>query len=255
RLDGAEKRALKWLSVMFLFSLFPGIAGITMGREFMLSAIGIAAVTALILTALFSIRESRRKRVLSMAVAVLILAGTLVFSPLSRVGMGYFVYFQSKISREMGASETGCKAGDHVVVLGTGHFPVPVLVAPHIIATYQSPFFRSWHQLTATQDDVTVTRTATDQLLLSSESPLVITTLLREEVDPLEVGQVIDRRPLTIEILEASDAGVTKIIVRFKSPKIIAALCALKTEKATLKPVALPEEGQSITLVHRPYFE
>ena len=137
----------------------------------------------------------------------------------------------------------------------TGNFDIPIIYAPHLVATHQDRFYRSWHQLAVTQDPLTIARPSIDRLVLSSENALVDTLLLREKDNPLVVGDVIDRSIMRIEILEVSDDGPTKIAFKFRSREDVASICALKTEKAVLKPLDLPEVGQSMTVAYQPYFD
>jgi hypothetical protein len=152
RFAEAEKRTVKWLALMGTLGLFPGVAGavMTQGREFVLSGLAVLGIASLTLTALFYVKGTLRKRVLARAVGALIFAGTLVFSPLSRVGMGAITRMHAELSSQMGGSKTGCKEGSHVVVI-SGDFEVPIAYAPHLVAGIQGRFFRSWHQLAITK--------------------------------------------------------------------------------------------------------
>jgi hypothetical protein len=256
RFTTAQKRTVKWLLLLGVFGLFPGVAGavMTQGREFVLSGLAVLGIASLSLTTLFAVEGPFRKRALPRTVGVMLFAGTLVLSPLSRVGMGALTYLHAELSRKMGASNTGCEKGSHVVVM-SGDFEVPIAFAPHLIAALQGRFFESWHQLAVTKAPITVARPGASRLILSSESPLVNTMLLREKDNPLVVGDIVERQPLEIEILETTDEGPTKIGVTFRSQEIVADLCVLKTEKAVLKPAALPAVGQSTIVAYQPFFE
>jgi hypothetical protein len=254
RFDDDRKRTVKWLSLMGVLTMFPALAGIAQGREFMLSGIGILGVSAMILSTLFSIKAPWKRRLLPLAVGGLIFAGTLVMSPLSRVGMSYLIHIHAEVSRRIGGSDTECKKGSDVLVL-TGNFDIPIIYAPHLVANQQGRFFRSWHQLAVSDDPVTLSRPTADRIVLTSKNRLVDPLLLREKEDPLEVGDVVERRRMQIEIMAVSDKGPTKVAFRFKSREAVDRICLLKTEKAVLKPIELPGVGQSTTVAYLPYME
>jgi hypothetical protein len=230
------------------------MAGIAMGREFALTALAALGVLGLLLPALFGAEPRRGRRVALRILGVLLFAGALVLSPLARVGMGFVILEHSRLARQLGESETGCPEGAHVVVL-SGDFELPIAYAPHVVAEHQGRFFASWHQLAVTREPVTVARESAERLVVSSTGPLVDTLLLRADDDPLMAGDVIDHRPLDIEILAATAAGPTAIAVTFASPAVVDAVCALETDGGRLRPIELPPVGRSITVTYQPLMD
>ena len=251
RLDGDEKRAVKGLSLMAFCTLFPAVAGIAMGREFALTGMAVIGVIALVLKTLFTVKGPLRHRAPSLATAIVLFIGVGVITPLSRIGMGLLVVQQSTISKRIGESDTGCPAGAHAMVF-TGGVDLPIAYGPHFVATHQGKFFKSWHQMVLTTDAVTIARPSSDRLVLSAKGTLATTLLLREKDNPLAVGDVIERRFMTIEVLETGNDGPTKIQVTFKSPRGVADICALKTEDGVLKSFPLPDVGTSVTVPYTP---
>lgn len=51
------------------------------------------------------------------------------------------------------------------------------------------------------------------------------------------------------------DDGPTRIEFKFRSREDVANVCLLKTEKAVLEPLDLPDVGQSVTVAYLPYIE
>jgi hypothetical protein len=249
RFSDEEKRILRWLALMSLLSLFPPIAGVTMGREFALFGVGLLGIASLILITLLSVKGSLKTRAAPRTVAILLFAGMVVISPLSKLGMSALTIAQARLSVRMGASETGCEKGSHVLVL-TGGSDMPIVYAPHFVATIQGRFFSSWHQLVLSVDPVTIERPSADRLVISSKSALVNTLLLREKDNPLVAGDTFERRLMKIEVKETTFDAPTKVAFQFKSMKDLAKVCTLKTEAEILKPIRLPEVGQSMTVPH-----
>lgn len=251
RFEPNQKTTIKWLSTMGILSLFPAIAGVTMGREFALFGIAVLGIASMTLIGLLTFSGPIRRRALPRALGVFLFTGTLVFSPLARVGMGVALIALSRISEKIGLSETGCNQGDNVWVF-TGSLDIPIVYSPHFVATHQGRFFKHWYQLAITRDDIVLYRPAKTRFVLIAENRVVNTLLLRSQHSPFTQGDVIELDMMTVRILEISNGEPTRVELELRSAADLDTLCPLKLDRDVLTGFELPDVGERLTLAYTP---
>ncbi len=251
-LESVQWRRLKWLALMGILGMLPGLAGIVEGRAVIFSVMAFSAILGMLIGGLWSSRRSGFNRVLSITVVSIMCLGVFILSPLSRLLLSVGQKVSSEDLAAIGSTELECIENRHVYVVNVYNLSSPIYY-PFSVAYRQGPTFRSWQHLVEAHSDVEVERTGPDTIVIKSESGPLINAftykLFRKDSDKLDNSTVIDRDNLKVVVLDASSEGPTKAAFTIRGLDSPGQVCVLAfDDRNRLKEMKLPDIGSSVVL-------
>ena len=250
-MDGATRRALRWLLPGSLLSLLPIVATFPSDRMLLVPGIGLAAALAAVLIAAFESLRVRRHRLL-VAVAGVLSFVHLLLAPVLAMYIQNLLITQSRDSLELAASPVVRDSGGLETVLVFAPDHVVALYMPLLIDHVSGPAPRSWRPLSIAPCDHRLSRTGERTLELETVDGVMMSSvfeeLYRSPKKPLSSGTVIDRGLFRAEVLEEAAQGPTRIAFHFDRDLGDPTLRFLIWLDGELRTAALPPLGEKVTI-------
>ncbi len=253
-LEGPERSVLKWSLIMGLFTMLPGLSGITSGRAVTLSGVAFSLIVGIALTTIRFEALSKRRKLLAWPLAGLLFWGLLVMAPLSRMAQSRFMIgVGSTLTTRLGQSELPCD-GDAAIYVVNGEFLTPYY-APFVAARFPGQFKGHWRQLVSTISDVTLERTGAETLALSHRGESLLGpmdfALFADPATALPEGAVIEREGLRVRVEARSRKGPTRLSFRIPNLGDPREVCLVTIDRYTFRPVHLPKVGERVVIPYR----
>ena len=244
--DDARKRNLRLLWIAVPVTALPEMAGMVEGRGSLLSAVLFSALAATILQGTFA--KEGALRPLRRVVGVVLFAGLLVFSPLSRLAAAAFIHMgAANLVKTGGDSDTGCEEGQNVYQINADS--LMAVMSPFIVARAKGAFFGEWNQLGQAQRDLTLTRTGEDTLRLEAADGVVESYLwlFRRQESSWNEGTPVKKGSLEATVVE-TEANVPTVVEFRISGLSGNNACLVRAEGFLLKNQTIPEIGESVVV-------
>ncbi len=254
-LQESERRLIRWALVMGLLTMAPGLSGITSGRAVSLSGIAFSLIMALTLTAIRFGDLSRRKKWIAWPLALVVAFGLLFISPLFRLGQSLaMIHWGSTLTTKLAEkTRLPCDDGAAVYVIN-GDF-LTAYYAPFLVAKTPNRFHGDWHELVATNSDITVRRDGENRIFIAHEGNSLLGpmsfALFADPRTALPQGSVFKKEGLTVTVEKRSAKGPTELafhIPHLTNPKKV---CLLTLSNYELHPFALPAPGRTVKVPYQ----
>ena len=248
----ADRKALPWLAIGGLVALLPPSATWPSMRTTLVVSLVPAALIAMLLGQLgdrvragVALRRERLARgtlwFIHAGLAPLIFigasAGTAALAP------RWQKYIEAPIFLE---------AGGKRVVLVSSPDPLIGFYTPSTLSAQGLPSPRSWSVLSAAIGDVAVTRKTAQRLELQTLGPPLLASapeqLVHDPKHPFHVGDRVHGAGFDVEILEATDAGPTRVAFQFDKPLEDAEYLPVWFHDGQLRRWPLPALGQRVVV-------
>ncbi|MCB9763580.1 MAG: hypothetical protein H6739_27680 [Alphaproteobacteria bacterium] len=245
------RRGLRWLGPGAVLALAPILATFPLDRLLLLPGIGGSAVIAVALRWAWRRPRSRVRQGLGVAGVLLH-----VVLPLP-MWVGFPMLFSTENDkldalRASAFPEPEALTDKDVVVLVASDITI-VMYMPAWGLLHDAPEPGSYQILSAVPRDHRITRTAPDRLELEIlDGGLfdgMMTKLTRSPGRPFAVGDVVEQRGATIEVLEVGPRGPTRLGVTLRGEREVYPIAWVD---GALVPVALPEVGASMLIPWTP---
>jgi hypothetical protein len=259
-LDDKTARTTRWLVLGGALSLVPSLGGFTSGRLLLVPSLGGAVGVATILLMVARSGRGSASLVVSRslrAARALLFFVHLILAPL--VFVGSLIVFRGLSQASTHIAEAvkaapGVTPDTEIIVVASD--PLASFYPPTMLAL--APYRRTapWRVLSAAPLDHRITRTALDTIevaaLRDTMQASAFERLFRAETLRFNPGDEVSLGTSTIRVAAVTDGHPTAIRMRFARPLEDASLRFMAWQKGGLRPLRLPEIGESVTLLWEP---
>ncbi|MBN2802355.1 MAG: hypothetical protein JXR91_04600 [Deltaproteobacteria bacterium] len=246
QLSSNEQRRIKVLWIAVPLSMLPEMSGMVEGRGALLGGVLFCVLAATLLNGAFY-RAGQQKRVIKL-LAVILFAGLLVFSPLSRIAASLFIYMgASNLTRVGENALIGCSAKQDVYQINADS--LMAVMYPFATSRYQGRVFNNWYQMGQAPRDLKLTRTSKDTLRLEAPNGVLESYLwlFREKNSILKTKTKLINGSLRVTIVKEKNNIPT--IVDFRIKELLdESICLVKTDGFLLKKQEIPQVGTSVII-------
>jgi hypothetical protein len=248
KLDGPERRALRWLTLGAALSLVPVLATFPLNRLLLMPSVGGSALIAVVLLKGWRAADDRVLRYGARLLGFVTVVGLLGW-PFAAVILRLGADQQVRTALETKLSDEAL-AGRVIIFVAPD--PSASLYVPMVRAWHHKPMPKVWNTLSFAPFAHRLTRTADDTVELEVVDGRMLETvfeqLMRGSMFPVPVGMKVKLDGSEVTVLGLDHGLPNRISLHFDEPPEGGAYTLAQWTDGELAPLVLPAVGQTLEL-------